>query len=320
MSGSQQSARETAAEWALFESRRAAVVEIAAQLAPAGIELLLIKGFWLASAISKAPLGRRMLDVDVVVVRGSFEAAVVRLTASGWMIECNNWSTKGLRNEETGIYIDLHRFALPLSFGKLNGPELFQRSLHMPDKLGPHLRVPDPYDGAVISIGNFVKDSVGVIGHGHLATDLELLAANAGLRPDKLSSRLSATALRRVGIAAFTALAARDARWEPWREAMRPSRFEQREGKLLVDVLLRHTPKHPDLALLLVRSLDDRPARAALGFLLMGGRLLRDLIRRVRGTDRYTAARNICCLRRPPAASRWSLLPLQPAPWASRRS
>ncbi len=61
--------------WAKLEVARAAVMAMARELAPVGVELLIIKGVYLNFIAAPTPGYRSVADADAVVVRGSFARA-----------------------------------------------------------------------------------------------------------------------------------------------------------------------------------------------------------------------------------------------------
>jgi hypothetical protein len=267
--------------WATGERCRAALLALAAELAPLGIELLAIKGVYVAFVLADEPWARGMLDADAIVVRGSFARAIDRVRASpAFEIVCDDWSTKTIAHRPSAGIIDLHRLALPPGFGRVSLLALRARARKLPDVFGPHLLVPDAIDAAAFAIANYVKDIVGRKGHGRLALDLDHLVTRAGLAPAPLAARLTEQGLRRVGVVAFTALARDDARWLPWLDACVRSRTERRAARAVVAALHRLVDRHYELAFLLVRSIADRVLPdSAIGFALTAARLTRDRLR-----------------------------------------
>ncbi len=65
-----------------------------------------------------------------------------------------------------------------------------------PEVFGAHLLVHDPLDAAAISIGNYVKDSLGAVGHGLIATDLRVLIDDLRLVRDRATRGRRADAAR----------------------------------------------------------------------------------------------------------------------------
>lgn len=268
--------------WATLEIARAAVMAMAQELAPAGIELLIIKGVYLNFVAAPAPGYRSVADADAVVVAGSFVRATEVLRRSQhWTCTSDDWSTKtyGWRHGEA--HIDLHRLPLPLRFGRVRNAVLRQHATLRPEIFGPHVLVPDALDAATISIGNYVKDSLGAVGHGLLARDLGMQIARGDLDADALAQRLRAHGARRIALVAFTALARQDSSWCEWLEALKPRVLERRAASAIVSWLGRHAARHPDAAFMLVRSIADRPLDSALGFQLTALRLARDHVRTI---------------------------------------
>ncbi len=266
--------------WLGIEALRHTLIDMAARLAPMGIELLVVKGIYFAFALGADPARRSMLDADAIVVKGSFDAAVDRLRSAGDLQPVgDDWSTKGFQRTGAYGFIDLHRLPLPLCFGRVERAKLRARARRMPEELGPHLLVPDPYDAASVSIANYVKDCLAVSAGAKLADDLSLVSAKADVAPAPLAERLREHGLRRIGIAAFGGLASMDPRWNPWLDALRPSRVERRAATLLRQLMARQADRHPDLSFLTVRTIADSPWRAAGGFSFTAARFLRDRAR-----------------------------------------
>jgi hypothetical protein len=275
---------EEAATWAKAESLRAALVEMGGLLAPVGVELLVIKGVYLAHAVAPTPLGRTMIDADAIVVSGSFDRAVEVIQRGGWKTVCDDWSTKGFAHSSTGAFIDLHRLPLPPLFGAVRRESLRARSRISEAVFGPHVRIPDPLDAACIAIANHVKDCAGAKAHGRLASDLRLLAERASMTPTSLGERLREHGLRRIALVAFASLAnapsePKRSEWLDWLEALAPSHAERRASVWLAEWIVRMTPRRYALAFLGVRSIADSWPRALAGFSVTAARLGRDRVR-----------------------------------------
>ncbi len=268
--------------WAKLEVARAAVMAMAQELAPVGVELLIIKGVYLNFIAAPTPGYRSVADADAVVVRGSFARATEALRHSKeWVCSSDDWSTKTYAWRRGEAHVDVHRLPLPLRFGRMRTEVLRRNAARRPEVFGPHLLVPDPLDAAAISIGNYVKDSLGAVGHGLLATDLRVLIDRGAIRPDALARRVRAHGLRRIAVVAFTALARRDPFWSEWLGALDPSWIEQRGADAVVSWLGENAARHPDAAFMLVRSIADRPLDGVLGLQLTALRLARDRVRKV---------------------------------------
>jgi len=272
------------ATWLQVESARHAAIRLAADLAPLGVELLVVKGVYLAFAVAESPSFRPVVDADLIVVRGSFARAVAHIRRTvGWTIDESNWSAHAVVDRNTGAAIDLHRRPLPPRFGRVRKGALRRRSRRIEDRFGPHLRVPDPLDAAALAIAHFTKDNLGVIGHGKLATDLCLLEERARITPHGLARRLEEHGLRRIAVAAFVVLAEEDARWRVWRDVTSRSSVETWAMERVVRAVRRADRVDERLGAMAVRGIADRPRDAALGFALAGLRQVRDLAVRVRG-------------------------------------
>jgi hypothetical protein len=272
---------ENVERWAASERCRTALVALAAELTPKGIELLVIKGVYVAFVLADGPWGREMLDADAIVVRGSFSRAVDYVRASpAYQIICDDWSTKTIAHRATRAAIDLHRLPLPPAFGRVSLSALRARARTLPDVFGPHVLVPDPLDAAACAVAHYVKDIIGHRGPGRLVLDLDRMIARTGVAPEPLAARLAEHGLRRVGLVAFTAVAEKDTRWLPWRDACARSRLERRAARAVVSALHRLADDHYDTAFLLVRSIADRTMPdSAIGFALTAARLTRDRLR-----------------------------------------
>ena len=146
---------------------------LAAEVAPRGIELLVIKGQYIVFGLTDSPLIRPMCDADALVVTGSIARMVRVLRESErFAVVGDNVSTKVVADLSTRTPLDLHRWPLPPRFGRMRAAELKSRAHRAPRAFGPHLLVPDPTDAAAIAIANFVKDSVGATGPKRLELDL----------------------------------------------------------------------------------------------------------------------------------------------------
>jgi hypothetical protein len=272
---------EQVVRWADAERCRTALLALAAELAPHGIELLVIKGVYVAFVVADEPWMREMLDADAIVVRGSFADAVRVIRASpSFGITCDDWSTKAVVHRASGAMVDVHRLALPPGWGRVALSGLQARARKLPDVLGPHVLAPDPLDAAAFTVAHYVKDIVGRKGHGKAAMELDRLVARAGLAPAPLAARLRVLGLRRVGLVAFTAMADENARWRPFLDACAGSRIERRAARAAVSTLRAlFDAGWPDAAFLVVRSIADRVVPdSAVGFALTAARLSRDRI------------------------------------------
>jgi len=270
--------------WLQAERARHAAIRLAAEVAPLGVELLVVKGIYLAFAVARSPSFRPVVDADLVVVRGSFARAVAHVRRTvGWTVDESNWSTHAIVDRATFAVIDLHRRPLPPHFGRMRKAALRRRSRPLEDRFGPHLRVPDPLDAAALAVAHFTKDNLGVIGHGKLAADLRLLEERAGVTPYNLARRLEEHGLRRIAVAAFVVLAEADPRWRIWRDVASRSSVETWAMERVVGAVQRADRWDERLGAMAVRGIADRSRDAALGFALAGLRQARDVVVRLRG-------------------------------------
>jgi Uncharacterised nucleotidyltransferase len=267
--------------WVHAQVLRQAVVDAAAALERTGVELMVVKGAYLVHVLGIDPAARPMLDVDAIVVRGSFDEATHSLTASGDWVAYEGWSSKTLAQtgDRRGV-LDLHRTALPLFFGRIRLSALRRRG-NRHHAFDGRVLVPDPCDAACLAVAHYVKDCLGAKGHGGLARDLGWIAERTGMAPADLASRLNEHGLRRIGIVGLTALGP-NARWAPWLDALTPTRKERATAVRIVKALRALAPRHPDVAFLVVRSLGDRPATSACGFAATAAKLARDQLQRAR--------------------------------------
>lgn len=278
------------ASWARAEHCRESLIALAAELAPHGVEMLVMKGLFIAFATADAPWLRPMADADALVVGGSLgRAADVVRSSARFRLVFDNTSTKVFQDRQNKVLLDLHRWPLPPRFGRLSTKSLRARAHQSPEIFGPHLLVPEATDAAVIAVANYVKDCFGSTGPQRLADDLGWLRECADVQPERLAARMSDYRLRRVGIAAFAALTDESAKWREWLEAFRPARSERRGLKLTAQAVRRLANRHPSISHAMVRSIGDNAADSAIGLGLTLARLardaVRDLVRRVENVD-----------------------------------
>lgn len=270
--------------WLTAERARMSVAALALDLAPLGCRLLAIKGVHLAFCVAKAPTFRPMSDGDAVLLDAPFDDAVAAAVRAGWRVASDNWSTKGLARGD-GTTVDLHRMPLPPFFGRMRLESVARRARAAPS-IGPNVVVPDAADAAVISLGNWVKDSFGRTGSDHARIDLGLLIERTGLDASTLADRLREHRLRRVGLLAMHALSLEDPQFRPWLDALRPTPLERRWAALAHRAILAVATRHHYASFVLVRSAGDGPLDASLSVGFGLARWARDATRRMRGDPR----------------------------------
>ncbi len=122
--------------WAQAERCRASLIALAAEVAPIGVELLVLKGLYIAFAVADSPLLRPMDDADALVVSGSFAQAVAAVRDSKrFELVGENISTKIVVDRHNGMAIDLHRWPLPPRFGRMRAAALRSRARRAPRAL-----------------------------------------------------------------------------------------------------------------------------------------------------------------------------------------
>ena len=268
--------------WASAELARATLRALSPILVENGAQVLVTKGAYLAFAVAPRPGYRVMGDADAVVVAGSFARVAEALRRSpDWVCVADDWSAKMFTRTSNRADLDLHRRPLPPGFGRINLANLLARARDAREIFGPGVLVPDPEDGAAISIGNYVKDRLGAVGHGKLALDLQQLIEHRGLRPFGLAARLAEHGLRRIGLVAFTALCQTDPAWEPWISALDAAPWEKYLAEQAVALSREHAARHPDLGYLALRAIADSAWQAPVGLGLAAVRLGRDRVRRL---------------------------------------
>lgn len=264
--------------WVTAESNRRALIDMARDLEPFGIELLAIKGIYMVYELDVDAIRRPLQDADAIVARGSFDQAISVLTACGRWTPGSGWSSKAVsRKRGLGGTVDLHRTPLPLFFGAMRSAALHSRARRS-EAFERRVFVPDAEDAACIALAHFVKDAVSVSRVVRTIDDLRQLGERADVTPQSVARRLGDHGLRLVGLVAFAALEREDKGWRYWSDHLAPSGGERWVANELVDVLRSQLAHHPDLAHLLVRSLADTGLRRAGGMSAAGLRLLRDRV------------------------------------------
>jgi hypothetical protein len=254
-----------------------------ALLGPAGIEIVVMKGAYLAWAVAESRASfRTFADADAVVTRGTLErAAEILCAAPGWTLIGNDRSSKNIRHEGAGMSLDLQRAPLQPVFGGLTTAQFAARS-RPAGPFGPHVRLPDPLDAAAIAIANQVMDCL-IPGHtARLGLDLALLRARAGVEPAALAARLGEVRMRKMGIVALTNLKLKDPTSTDWIDALEPTVFERAYARVMVPLMNDVVLRDLRASLILSRAVADGPIRAGMSVGWGLGRWARDTLRSLR--------------------------------------
>lgn len=125
---------------------RGVLREVALQLSEAGIAVLPLKGVLLQSELYGSDLGRRMLDVDVLVRPRDYHRARRVLCQKGATCRRNGAWECSVCMPGRRYPVDLHRrLLLPVSFG-LSTAEVFARARPDSALFGVPVWLPDPLD------------------------------------------------------------------------------------------------------------------------------------------------------------------------------
>lgn len=205
------------------EQQRAAAVAVAKALEPLGVVLLAIKGLYFVQVLGVEPWARPSADADVLLVSGSFHAALSALRRSGdWELRTDDWTATAILSRRDGTAVDLHRRALPLLVGAFPNQAMLTASSEAPPALRP-LRVPSLVDAGTLTLSHAFKNRLAQ--PDRTARDLTVLRAH-GLSAERLAEGLRTHRVRRAGLVALSAVADLDPSFEPWVKALRPSASE----------------------------------------------------------------------------------------------
>ncbi len=111
--------------WVQAERCRASLIALAAEIAPIGVQLLVLKGMYISFGLANGHLLRPMCDADALVVSGSLGRAVRTLcNGKRFAVVVDNISTQMMIDRSNGAFIDLHRWPLPPRFGCMSAAAL----------------------------------------------------------------------------------------------------------------------------------------------------------------------------------------------------
>lgn len=244
------------------EIARDIVIRVANALAP---DLVMpIKGTLLARTYYDDVVERTMSDVDIVTTRGMFFDSLKRLASAGFTR--TGWSSDLavvtlVHADAPGLELDLHRFPLPLGFGRITSAWLAENASVDAELFGVPVLVPERTRLLAHTIGVVANDDVYRANRRSLE-DIHRLAMDGEPTHD-------AATLRSAGLAIAARLVLqRVAEERPSSSAaavdaaLRLSPLENRVAALLGDVLRRAAanPSRPLHAKALSRFLPDTVA------------------------------------------------------------
>jgi hypothetical protein len=167
-------------------------------LAPLGIPVMPLKGFWLQQFVYGEAGDRVITDVDVLVPEGTYTRARRALAAAGFRLCSANVSEAAYLAEGLPLPLDLHRRLFTRGAFRVSVAELFARGSPDETTFGVPVTQPDPVDVLVHLIGHALKSGTAWIGRGHELRDIPLLLDSFELSPALCAQRLEHTGLDRA--------------------------------------------------------------------------------------------------------------------------
>lgn len=181
---------------------RALIAELVGAWSEAGVETVLLKGFYLAEAVYASPAERRYTDVDVLIAEGSGDRARAIAVSLGWVVVSSRlgpvssspYSHMELVLERDGVSVDVHRFVVHNSASDQRLARRFTAAAWEASRLvpwaGATVRHLDPRDCAITGLLLARSWSIDMW---HLKAtdyrDLEVLATRQGLDREALVRR-----------------------------------------------------------------------------------------------------------------------------------
>lgn len=168
-------------------------------LVTAGIDVMPLKGVWLAFEIYDQASTRLGVDVDLLVRSKDFARATEVLVGAGFLADENitDPRERSLIHPKLSVAVDLHQALFPAFRFNLSTSDLFRRGRPNRTLFDVPVSLPDPYDGCCHAIGHFASDHSSAQKQ-RLAGDLELLAKHFDLRPSTAAKRLRRAGLHRA--------------------------------------------------------------------------------------------------------------------------
>lgn len=177
---------------------RAALLRVAATLAPLGIVPLVLKGVLLsaiAESSERAP--RPMSDLDVLVPKPRHDEAMHALLAAGLERRALTHRAVTLLDREHGIDVDLHSELLEPHLFRLDARAMLARTTRDETLFGVAVLRPHPVDLYAHLVGHFVNSRADARDRRHLA-DFELCSTLLALDADEVAARLDELGLARA--------------------------------------------------------------------------------------------------------------------------
>ncbi len=193
------------ADWIAATRARTSVVEVAMALSRfPDLQLLVFKGAHLAALAGDARTYRFYDDVDVAVVRGSFDAAIGALRADAQFSVSGARQSALVRVRPSGGIVDLQRRALPRFLAPNTNRLVLSRALRFDSHFGPQTWVPRAADAAVISLAHLAKDGFLRRRVENAVVDLKILSEL--VTPADFAVAVAALGARRAVIASLAML------------------------------------------------------------------------------------------------------------------